>query len=128
MPRPDLALSALPPLEVDLVAGGCAWLVCPDCRRWVEAANNHVQAHASDRRSCPGSARRIVFDLTFARHDARRTAARNHLRPQPASRVTCAAMTVQGSRRPQGAARTTMAAAFETAFEKVAARPTTATA
>lgn len=139
--RPALAISTLPPLDLDLPAIGSAWLVCPDCNQWVEVVRGLVQAHKPAGYRCAGSAQRLVFDLTPARHAARRVAVRAELgaRTTPPRTVRTARAVVAGgakqaarrlvarvdqdvaeaAARPSAKARTSMAAAFEDAWLKV---------
>jgi len=148
--RPALAISTLPPLDLDLPAAGSAWLICPDCTHTVEVIRGLVQTHKPDGRRCMGSAQVLDFDLTPAQHAARRIAAREALRPEnrrylpaaatprPTNRSAAPRTAVLGDgRRPavrrtaartgqhtaERYVRTTMAAAFETAWEKVARVP-----
>jgi hypothetical protein len=147
--RPALAISAIPALRLELPETGSAWLVCPDCRHWVETVRGLVQVHKPDGRRCAGSSQRLVFDLTPAQHAARRAAARARLAPNGSPSVRSerfgfaesAGRTARrdavraeqgrmvGSLRPAGKAGTTMAAAFEAAWERTARVPVaTATA
>ena len=84
--RPPLPISAIPALRLELPETGSAWLVCPDCRHWVETVRGLVQTHKPDGRRCPGSAQRLVFDLTPAQHAERRAAARARLKPNGSPR------------------------------------------
>ena len=138
--RPALAISTLPPLDLDLPAIGSAWLVCPDCNQWVEVVRGLVQAHKPAGHRCAGSAQRLVFDLTPAQHASRRVAVRAQSRPRSAAPVvrTARAVVAGGARqaarrlvarveqdvaeaaaRPSAKARTSMAAAFEDAWLRV---------
>lgn len=146
--RPALAISTLPPLDLDLPATGSAWLTCPDCKNTVEVVRGLIQTHKPNGRRCDASAWRLEFDLTPAQHAARRIAAREALRPEnqrylppaaapaplrprrlatvlgdgrrPATRRTAART---GQHTVERRVRTTMAAAFETAWEKAARIP-----
>lgn len=145
--RAALAISTLPPLNLDLPAIGSAWLVCPDCNQWVEVVRGLVQAHKPAGNRCAGSAQRLVFDLTPARHAARRVAVRAQLRSRSATPVvrTARAVVAGGAKqaarrlvarvdqdvaetaaRPSAKARTSMAAAFEDAWLKVKPVPVAA--
>jgi hypothetical protein len=84
--RPALPVSAIPALRLELPETGSAWLVCPDCRHWVEAVRGLVQTHKPDGRRCPGSAQLLDFDLTPAQHAERRAAARARLTPNGSPR------------------------------------------
>ena len=131
--RAPLALSALPPLHLDLPEDGRPWLVCPFCRHWVEVCGLLVQTHHPDGKRCTGSGQPIDFDLTSARHERRRAAARaaeraaaeqpaapraNPRRPaEPTAPRTRAWLARQDApRRTQGGRRTEMAAALERAW------------
>ena len=145
--RPALAISSLPPLDLDLPAIGSAWLVCPDCNQWVEVVRGLVQVHKPTGRRCAGSAQRLAFDLTPAQHAARRVAVRAQLRSRSASPVvrTARAVVAGGAKqatrrlvarveqdlaetaaRPSVKARTTMTAAFEDAWLKTKRVPVAA--
>lgn len=147
--RPALPISAIPALRLEFPEAGSAWLVCPDCRHWVEALRGLVQTHKLDGRRCAGSAQLLTFDLTPAQHAARRAAARARLTPNGSPAVRSerfafpeaakrtarrvAAHTDQArtvaSLRPAGKSSTTMAAAFEAAWERTTRVPVaTATA
>lgn len=147
--RPALPISAIPALRLDLPATGSAWLVCADCRHWVEAVRGLVQTHKPDGRRCAGSAQLLEFDLTPAQHAARRAAARARLTPNGSPSVRSGRFVfAEAARRtarrdiarteqsravaslgPTGKASTTMAAAFEAAWERTSRVPTaTATA
>jgi hypothetical protein len=135
--RPALTISSLSPLDLELPESGHAWLVCPDCRHWCEVARKLVQTHKVNGTRCPGSAQLLSFDLTPARHAARRRAVqeyrRTHTAPAawqartlseghaPAARLAATRTTRRGA---EIKARTTMAAAFEVAFEKFTRVPT----
>ncbi|HEV2343475.1 MAG TPA: hypothetical protein VGS97_05225 [Actinocrinis sp.] len=145
--RPALPISTLPPLDLDLPATGSAWLTCPDCKNTVEVIRGLVQTHKPNGRRCEASHWKLEFDLTPAQHAARRIAAREVMRPENQrylSHTTTAApqrprlATVLGDgRRPatrrtnaragqhtaERRVRTTMAEAFEDAWEKVARIP-----
>lgn len=133
--RPPLPLSSLHALDIDLPASGSAWLVCPDCLHWVEVVRGLVQAHKPAGRRCPGSAQVVDFDLTPAQHTALCTAARQWLQAKGRTRPARPALR-EGQRRAvrriathaaaqhaEQRARTTMAAAFEAAWEKLARIP-----
>jgi hypothetical protein len=133
--RPPLPLSALHALDVDLPASGSAWLVCPDCEHWCEVVRGLVQTHKPAGRRCPGSAQRIDFDLTPAQHTALFTAARQWLQAKNRTHPVRPLLR-EGQRRDirriatraagqyaEHQARTTMAAAFEAAWENVARTP-----
>jgi hypothetical protein len=136
--RPALAISSLPPLDLELSESGNAWLVCPDCRHWCEVPKRKtVQTHKVNGARCPGSAQLLKFDLTPARHAARRRAVQEYRRthaapPAPRARVlregrAPAARLAEARTTRRGAevkGRTTMAVAFEAAFEKFAQVPT----
>jgi hypothetical protein len=138
--RPALAISTLPPLDLDLPAIGSAWLVCPDCDHWVEVVRGLVTTHTPGGRRCDGSAQRLVFDLTPAQHASRRVAVRAQVHARSSApvvrtgRAALAGTAKQATRRlvarvdqdlaetaarPSVKARTTMAAAFEDAWLKV---------
>lgn len=146
--RPDLAISTLHPLDLDLPATGSAWIVCPDCTNTVEVVRGLIQTHKPNGRRCDASNWRLEFDLTPAQHAARRIAAREAMRPEnqrylpraaaPAQQRPVRLATVLGDgRRPatrrtaartgqhtvERRVRTTMAEAFETAWEKAARVP-----
>lgn len=139
--RPALPISRIPALDLDMPATGSAWLVCPDCLCWVEAVRGLVQTHKPDGVRCTGSAQVLAFDLTAAQHAARRQAARIELGTTATVRTGRAALP-EGARhtarrttahveqrradhavRPTRRARTTMTAAFESAWERVAQVP-----
>lgn len=142
--RPALPISAIPALRLDLPETGSAWLVCPDCRHWVEAVRGLVQTHKPDGSRCAGSAQLLDFDLTPAQHAARRAAARARLTPNGSPSVRSGRFVFpEAARRTArrdsarteqnrtvaslGATRkasTTMAAAFEAAWERVSRVPT----
>lgn len=147
--RPALPISAIPALRLELPSTGSAWLVCPDCRHWVEAVRGLVQTHKLDGQRCAGSAQLLEFDLTPAQHAARRAAARARLTPNgsPSVRSERFALPEAAKRtarrdaaradqsrtvaslRPAGKASTTMTAAFEAAWERATRIPVaTATA
>jgi hypothetical protein len=149
--RPALSISTIPALDLDLPATGSAWLVCPDCRCWVEVVRGLVQTHKPEGRRCDGSAQLLTFDLTAAQHAARRRQARARLATgtAPAATVrTSRAVFVESARRTArrvaahtdqartvaslrsaGKSSTTMAAAFEVAWERATRIPVaTATA
>jgi hypothetical protein len=139
--RPALPISSLPALDLDLPATGSAWLVCPDCRHWVEVVRGLVQTHSPDGRRCVGSAQRLDFDLTPAQHAVRRVAVRAELHarqsPAPMVRTTRAAFAdgakrgarrvavrteqdrAEAAARPTGKGCTAMAAAFEDAWLQI---------
>ena len=141
--RPALPISAIPALRLDLPETGSAWLVCPDCRHWVEAVRGLVQTHKPGGRRCEGSAQVLVFDLTPAQHAARRVAARARLAPNGSPQVRSgrfafpessrrterrvAALTGQSrlaaSRTAPAETVTTMTAAFAAAWERMSAVP-----
>ena len=143
--RPALPVSRIPALDLDMPASGSAWLVCPDCDHWVEAVRGLVQTHKPDGRRCTGSAQVLAFDLTPAQHAARRHAARIHLATPEApaatirshrasfpesARRTARRETVhaeqhraEAAMRPSHRTRTSMAAAFETAWERITQTP-----
>jgi hypothetical protein len=146
--RPPLPISTLPPLDLDLPATGSAWLICPDCTHLVEVIRGLVCTHKPDGRRCAGSAQKLDFDLTPAQHAARRIAAREAMRPENRRYLPAAAArqttqhprltaVIGDGRRPatrrtnartgqhtvERHVRTTMAAAFETAWEKAARVP-----
>jgi len=146
--RPALAISTLPPLDLDLPATGSAWIVCPDCTNTVEVIRGLIQTHKPDGRRCDASAWRLEFDLTPAQHAARRIAAREAMRPENQRYISRTAASVPqrpvrlatvlgDGRRPakrrthartgqhtvERRVRTTMAAAFETAWEKASRVP-----
>lgn len=136
--RPALPISTLSALDLDLPATGSAWLVCPDCKHWVEAVRGLVATHKPDGRRCSGSAQLLDFDLTPAQHATRRTVVRAqlHTRQAPApvvraaraafadgpkraarrTAVRCEQDRAEVAARPAVKARTTMAAAFEDAW------------
>jgi hypothetical protein len=143
--RPALAISTLPPLDLDLPATGSAWLVCPDCRNWVEVVRGLVTTHKPGGRRCDGSAQLLGFDLTPAQHASRRVAVRAQLHARSAApvvrtgRAALAGTAEQATRRlvvrvdqdlaetaarPSVKARTTMTAAFEDAWLKAKRVPT----
>jgi hypothetical protein len=147
--RPALAISTLPPLDLDLPAIGSAWLVCPDCNQWVEVVRGLVQVHKPAGRRCDGSAQRLAFDLTPAQHAARRVAVRAQSHSRSAAPVvrTARAVVAGGAKqatrrlvarveqdvaetaaRPSVKARTGMAAAFEDAWLTVKRVPVPAAA
>lgn len=146
--RPALAISTLRPLDLDLPAVGSAWLTCPDCKNTVEVVRGLIQTHKPNGRRCDASNWKLEFDLTPAQHAARRIAAREAMRPENQRYLPRAAAstpqrpvrlaTVLGDgRRPaarrthartgqhtvERRVRTTIAAAFETAWEKAARIP-----
>jgi hypothetical protein len=135
--RPALAISSLAPLNLELPESGNAWMVCPDCRHWCEVARKLVQTHKVNGTRCPGSAQLLRFDLTPARHAARRRTVQEYRRTHAAAPARQARALSEG-RAPAGRlagarttrrsvevkARTAMAAAFEAAFEKFAQVPT----
>jgi len=135
--RPALPVSSLPALHLDLTAESkSAWLVCPDCRHWVEAIRGLVQTHKPDGERCVGSAQLLDFDLTPAQHATRRAAAREYQRagigphrgpvavlsegPRPAARH---ASVRSAQQRAETKPRPTMAAALEDAWQKLSRVP-----
>lgn len=137
--RAPLPISSLNPLDLDLPQSGNAWLTCPDCTRSVEVVRGLVQSHKVDDRRCAGSAQRVVFDLTAQQHATRRTAARHQgIRASAAedavtmSKARASAVLPTSRRvtrvtapapRLARSARTSMAAAFEEAWESISSMP-----
>lgn len=131
--RPALPVSSLPALHLDLAAEGMsAWLVCPDCRHWVEAVRGLVQTHRPEGPRCSGSAQKLDFDLTAEQHAARRAAAREFQRAGIGPRRGPVAVLAEGAepaarhararssqQRIETEPRTAMAAALEEAWSKV---------
>lgn len=142
--RPALRISTLPALDLDLPATGSAWLTCPDCKNTVEVVRGLIQTHKPDGRRCDASNWKLEFDLTPAQHATRRIAAREAMRPENQHYLSRAATSVPqrpvrlatvlgDGRRPaarrthartgqhsaERRMRTTMAEAFEAAWEKV---------
>jgi hypothetical protein len=72
-----LPVSSLSPLDVLLPARGNAFVVCQDCRHWVEVKRGLVQTHHPGGDRCDGSAQVINFDLAWVEQQAaeRRAAA-----------------------------------------------------
>jgi hypothetical protein len=135
--RPALALSSLPPLDLELPESGRVWLVCPDCRHWCEVPKRKtVQTHKVNGTRCPGSAQLLNFDLTPARHAARRRVVQEYRRTHAAPSAPRARALTEGRapagrladtrtdrRRAEVKTRTTMALAFETAWERMGRVP-----
>lgn len=134
--RPALRISTLPALHLELPESGAAWLVCPDCHSCVEVVRGLVQTHKPDGTRCAGSAQRLTFDLTPARHAARRAVAQRELETHATRRISPArtlregaapaarlAVTRRDRRRVEVKARTSMVIAFEAAFEQIGRVP-----
>ncbi|HEV2636316.1 MAG TPA: hypothetical protein VGX23_14275 [Actinocrinis sp.] len=121
--RPALPVSSLPALHLDLPAESkSAWLVCPDCRHWVEATRGLVQTHKPDGIRCDGSAQVLDVDLTPAQHATRRAAAREFQRAGIGPRRGPVAVLPEG---PRPAARH---ATVRSAQQRTEAEPRTAMA
>jgi hypothetical protein len=128
--RPILPVSALPALHLDLTNDGrSAWLVCRDCRHWVEVVRGLVQTHRPEGLRCAGSAQKVEFDLTAEQHAARRVAAREYRRAGIGPRRGPVAVLAEGTKpanrhasvrsaqlRIEAEPRTAMAAALEDAW------------
>ncbi|GAA3381195.1 hypothetical protein GCM10020367_71520 [Streptomyces sannanensis] len=68
--RTPLLLSQLRPEDINLREGERRSVVCPDCNRWHPIQRRMIKTHHLDRTDrggkaprCPGSARRIEFDI-----------------------------------------------------------------
>jgi hypothetical protein len=76
--RPPLRASELPPGQVRLFPGEPRAVVCPGCGRWQVPHDGGLRRHAAGidgGPDCPGSGRRVWFDLAPARWLAEVTAA-----------------------------------------------------
>ncbi|MGW7029174.1 hypothetical protein ACWGFX_18575 [Streptomyces xanthophaeus] len=72
--RPALLLSKIPPHHINLADGEHRTAVCPDCETWHPIQRRMIKTHHLERTGrgvggeaprCPGSARRIEFDITI---------------------------------------------------------------
>ncbi|KWX02748.1 hypothetical protein TH66_13470 [Carbonactinospora thermoautotrophica] len=93
--RPVLLASTLPPNRVSLYPGERPQVACPDCGRWRFLRRGMLVPHRADDgvSRCPGSAQRVVIDLTpaewqarlreAARHAGQRRSMRVQRKPQP---------------------------------------------
>ncbi|MFI7359470.1 hypothetical protein ACIBTP_36745 [Streptomyces avidinii] len=72
--RPALLLSKIPPHHINLTEGESRTAVCPDCETWHPIQRRMIKTHHLERTGrgaggeaprCPGSARRIEFDITI---------------------------------------------------------------
>ena len=67
--RPPLRVSELPPGLVRLFPGEARAVVCLECGRWQVPHDGGIRRHATDLDGvgeCPGTGRRVWFDLTSA--------------------------------------------------------------
>ncbi|GII03091.1 hypothetical protein Pta02_50990 [Planobispora takensis] len=93
--RPPLLASAMPPNHLNLRPGERLMAVCPDCNRWRLIRRSMLWPHRTDDGTtrCPGSAQRVIIDLTptqwlarlamACRQAATRRTRRIQLAPQP---------------------------------------------
>lgn len=80
--RPAVALSELPPDQVNLRQGEPLAVACPICGRWRRVKRHMLwphRAHDGTTR-CPGSGQRVIVDLTPGEWAARLEAARRSAR------------------------------------------------
>ncbi len=83
--RPAVALSALPPDQVNLRPGEPLAVACPICGRWRRVKRHMLWPHRAHDgvTRCPGSGQRVLADLTPGEWAVRLEAARRSVRRTP---------------------------------------------
>lgn len=89
--RPALLASKMPPNLLDLRPGWRPLVACPDCGIWRTLKRGMILPHSgpehADARRCPGSAQRVIVDVSVAEWQARLAEAVAHTALRRGSRT-----------------------------------------
>lgn len=104
--RPAVAVSTLPPDQVNLRPGELVTVSCPDCGRSRRVKRKTLWPHRAHDgvTRCPGSGQRVVFDMTPGEWLVRLEAARRSARRAPSLQSATAQVLqlARGGQWPQG--------------------------